>query len=116
MSEQNPNPNIIHGGPLNDLPPINRFITGHDQDGKSVILKRDTPPWAHYSSGQTGYKVLYTTDTFPVDFHDDKDVKKHQDLMGTGRLGLVSPGGLVFRVVDFSPGYSGGIHRTQSLD
>ena len=52
----------------------------------------------------------------PADLNQDEDLKTHENTMASGKLGLVNPKGTVIRCVDFKPGYSCAMHRTQSLD
>jgi quercetin dioxygenase-like cupin family protein len=46
----------------------------------------------------------------------DEDIRLHQELHDSKRLGLVNPGGTVCRMVDFAPNNIVMTHRTQSLD
>jgi quercetin dioxygenase-like cupin family protein len=62
------------------------------------------------------FTVAYTTSEFPVDLNNDADIKKHEDLKASGKLGLVNPNGTVCRFVDFAPKGPPLMHRTQSLD
>ena len=52
----------------------------------------------------------------PANLTDEADIKQHQETIASGKLGLVNPGGTVCRFVDFAPGNTGMMHRTQSLD
>lgn len=52
----------------------------------------------------------------PVDLNHDVDVKLHQALMSSGKLGVVQPRGTVLRFADFAPNSTGFMHRSQSLD
>ena len=63
-----------------------------------------------------GFAVMYTTSEFPTSLSDDKDIKEHEKVTASGKLGLVNPRGTVCRVVDFGPGHKPLMHRTQSLD
>jgi len=56
------------------------------------------------------------TNTFPASLAENKDVSTHDDIISSGKLGLVHPSGVVCRMVDFAPGYECMMHRTQSLD
>lgn len=47
---------------------------------------------------------------------DERDLVQHDQLLASGTLGLVHPGGTLCRMVDVSPGYLGTWHRTQTLD
>lgn len=62
------------------------------------------------------FSVAYTTSSFPASVNQDADIKAHNDLMSSKKLGLVNPTGTVCRIVDFAPGYQCVMHRTQSLD
>lgn len=62
------------------------------------------------------FNVIYTTSQFPADLNNDKDIKTHDQVTSSGKLGLVNPNGTVCRVVDFAPGYECMMHRTQSID
>lgn len=99
-----------------DLPEIHRFVTGHDSSGKAIAVVKDVPRWAHYAKKSRAYNVLYTTQKFPADMSDDQDVQAHEELLKSGSLGLVVPGGTVLRIVDFAPNVPAAMHRTQSLD
>jgi len=59
--------------------------------------------------------VAYTT-SFPPDLNSNADVSAHDAKVASGKLGLVSGGGTVLRYVDFGPGYTCMMHRTQSVD
>ena len=98
------------------LPEIHRFVTGHNTDGKAIATVQDVPVWTHLGNKTRGYNVLYTTQEFPAVLDDDKDIKAHDELLQSGKLGLVTPNGTVLRIVDFAPGKPAAMHRTQSLD
>ena len=63
-----------------------------------------------------GFNVVYTTAHFPASLNEDADIKAHDALTASGKLGLVNSGGTVCRIVDFAPGFECMMHRTQSLD
>jgi len=60
--------------------------------------------------------VLFSTSESPAHLNEDKDVTTHDNLIGGGMLGLVNANGIVLQIVNFGPGLSGRMHRTQSLD
>lgn len=63
------------------------------------------------------YNVVYTTDAFPLDMNSNEDMKAHESLVASYRLGLVNPGGTVCRCVDFCPQNDDPLmYCTQSLD
>lgn len=108
---------LVNGPRLcTDLPEIHRFVTGHDASGKAITIVNDVPQWTHYANESRAYNVLYTTQKFPAEMSDNADVRQHEEIMKTGNLGLVIPGGTVLRVVDFAPNLPAAMHRTQSLD
>lgn len=104
------------GRPISDLRSIQRVITTHTQDGKATALSVDSPPWQSVNNGQSGFSVAYTTSEFPVSMTEEMDVRQHENLMASQKLGLVNPHGTVCRFVDFKPGRDVMMHRTRSLD
>jgi Cupin domain len=101
------------------LPGLTNIITGHDPStGKSIIQEERPAQWEDPFNNKTmTSNAVYTTSNFPPDLNDDADLNTHNQLLSApGKLGLVSPGGTVCRIVDFCPGNGGLMHRTQSLD
>jgi hypothetical protein len=101
-----------------NLPGPTAYLTGHnDRTGKAIIHSRRSVEWHKYDDFKLGMGVAYTTE-FPPDLNNDSDVKAHESKMEAsgGKLGLVSGGGTVLRYVDFAPGYTCMMHRTQSVD
>jgi quercetin dioxygenase-like cupin family protein len=88
---------------------LRRVVTGHDADGRAVVkideLTKNPP------SGRPGRSacVVWTTEGFPVDNTGDEDG-------GTRQVGTTLNNGTVFRVVEFMPGVSPRVHRTDSID
>ncbi|KAL9127417.1 MAG: hypothetical protein Q9217_003713 [Psora testacea] len=98
------------------LPGVQRHITGHDESGKSIIESSTPGHWTSLFDDTMAFNVVYSTSEMPVSLNDRKDIKTHEDLMSSGKLGLVQPNGTVCRIVDFGPGAEPLVHRTQSLD
>jgi hypothetical protein len=99
------------------LPGLQRFITGHDPStGKSVMQNAQIAPWQFFDDNKMGFNAIYTTSETPTDLNADADITKHDQVMASGSLGLVNPGGTVCRIVDVAPGYTSLMHRTQSID
>lgn len=112
MSHRKPTNNQLS----QDLPGPTAYLTGHDQNtGKAIVHSRRPVDWQKYDDDNLAMSVAYTT-SFPADLNDDKDVTTHEEKVKTGKLGLVSGGGTVLRYVDFAPGYTCMMHRTQSVD
>lgn len=88
---------------------LRRIVTGHDENGRAVVkideISRNLP------SGRPGRSacVVWTTESFPVDNTSDEDGGKRQ-------VGTTLKNGTVFRVVEFAPGVSPRVHRTDSID
>ncbi|KAL8397247.1 hypothetical protein RB594_004098 [Gaeumannomyces avenae] len=102
-----------------DLPGPTTYLTGHDAAGKAVVHSRRPVKWTAYDSDQVAMSVAYTTSSFPPDLNGDADVAAHDATLGpdgTSTHGLVRSSGTVLRFVDFAPGNSCMMHRTQSLD
>lgn len=100
-----------------DLPGVITYLTGHDAaTGKAIVRDERPGSWSSLDNQEMAFNVIYTTSTFPPSVNDDVDVKAHDDLLSSNKLGLVNPGGTVCRMVDFAPGYQCLMHRTQSLD
>lgn len=88
---------------------LRRVITGHDANGRAVVKIDEitqNPP-----SGRPGRSacVVWTTESFPVDNTNETDGGKRQ-------VGTTLQNGTVFRVVEFMPGVSPRVHRTDSID
>jgi quercetin dioxygenase-like cupin family protein len=103
-------------GQLSSLPGITRYVTGHDSAGKAIVQTENPADWSSFENNSMAFTVAYTTSEFPVDLNNDADIKKHEDLKASGKLGLVNPNGTVCRFVDFAPKGPPLMHRTQSLD
>ena len=88
---------------------LRRIVTGHDPNGHAVVkideISRNLP------SGRTGRStcVVWTTEGFPVNNTGDDEGGKRQ-------VGTKLKNGTVFRVVEFLPGVSPRVHRTDSID
>ncbi|KAG9549831.1 hypothetical protein KCU86_g16833, partial [Aureobasidium melanogenum] len=100
-----------------ELPPYQRLITAHNEDGKAVFAKIDeTGPWdGSINGGTVGFSLGYTTSTTPVDMTDDKDIAQYKEYL-VSPPGLVNKQGSVLRLVDCPPGSTSPMHRTVSLD
>ena len=104
-------------GQVSNLPGLTSYLTGHDRiTGKAIIEEKRPGKWSSYDDKLMGFNVIYTTSEFPASLNDNIDIKKHDLLMQTGKLGLVNGNGTVCRIVDFAPGFECIMHRTQSLD
>jgi len=106
-----------HGQLSTNLPGVTTFLTGHDAaTGKAIVHAERPGSWTSLDKNEMAFNVVFTTSQFPASVNDDADIKTHDALLSSKKLGLVNPGGTVCRMVDFSPGYTCLMHRTQSLD
>ena len=88
---------------------VRRVVTGHDGSGRAVVKIDEVAK--NVISGRPGASscVIWTTDAIPADNSGDADASAK-------KVGTTLPGGTVFRVVEFSPGVSARVHRTDSID
>ncbi|KAJ6124540.1 hypothetical protein N7471_011857 [Penicillium samsonianum] len=100
---------------VSPLPAVTRHITGHNESGKAVIHSSTPAEWKSLGESKMAFNVVYTNQ-FNPDLNDDADIKTHETLTQSDKLGLVNPGGSVCRIVDFAPNNPVVVHRTQSLD
>ncbi|WP_375386813.1 cupin domain-containing protein [uncultured Amnibacterium sp.] len=89
--------------------PVRRVVTGHDADGRAVVVADDLIEGVPNPTGSTFLTLLWTSLGSPVDNDDATDGRDRE-------AGLTLPGGSVLRFVDLLPGRSGPMHRTSSLD
>jgi quercetin dioxygenase-like cupin family protein len=91
------------------LPPVQRVVTGHDENGRAVFKSEDLTPTRLVPSGDASFLLMWTTATVPADNNDEID-GRHRD------EGLTLNGGSVIRIVDMLPGKQSPMHRTNSID
>ena len=86
-----------------------RVVTGHDANGRAVVKIDEISK--NLTSGRPGATacVVWTTEAFPVDNTGDVDQSLRQ-------VGTTLNNGTVFRVVEFAPGVTPRVHRTDSVD
>lgn len=102
---------------ISPLPQPVRYVTTHDDaTGKAIVQSAEPAQWSALDNNEMGFSVPFTTSQWPISMANDTDIKQHDQLMDSGKLGLVNPGGSVCRIVDFAPGGQPLMHRTVSLD
>ena len=96
-----------------DYPPIRRVVTGHDaQEVAKVIMDGAATNWKSSSPG-TVSTLIWSTDTTPADIAVGETIED----LGGRVLGTAPPAnGTRFAVIDFPPGNSGRMHRTETID
>jgi len=88
---------------------VRRIVTGHDASGRAVVkIDEITNNVSSRRPGQSAC-VIWTTDESPADNTGDDD--------GSARaVGTTLANGTVFRIVEYAPGVSPRMHRTDSID
>ena len=87
---------------------VRRVVTGHDADGRAVVMIDDVRA---PQSNRPGHEavVVWTAQGNPVDNSGDEDASLRQ-------VGSTLPDGSVFRVIEYGPGVAARNHRTSSID
>jgi len=100
----------------NGLPPVHRFVTDHNDQGKAIFSNDVAEPlsWQELPDGAR-FSLGYATNKFPVDLAAGADVSAYQHYQ-QNLPGITIPGGTVLRIVDMLPGALSPMHRTVSLD
>ncbi len=83
---------------MTDTPKIRRVVTGHDSDGKSIIIEDGPSPSIRTVPERPGYIVnnIWATGAAPSDVDAPDGIADH--------VGVSPPaGGTVIRVIDFPP-------------
>jgi quercetin dioxygenase-like cupin family protein len=88
---------------------VRRVVTGHDGSGRAVVKIDEVSKNVVSNRPGASASVIWTTDTFPADNSGDADTSAK-------KVATTLPGGTVFRVIEFSPGVSPRVHRTDSID
>lgn len=87
---------------------IRRVVTGHDPQGRSVVLS-DAPVARVPATPGASFFWLWRTVATPVDNDDPAD-------RAADPPALTQPGGSVLVFADLAPGARSPLHRTTSLD
>ena len=96
-----------------DHPPIRRVVTGHDGNNVAKVLIDSAATNHKSSSPGTVSTLIWTTDAAPADIAVGAKIEDY----GARILGTAPPPkGTRFTVIDFPPGNSGRMHRTETID
>ena len=96
-----------------DHPPIRRVVTGHDGNNVAKVLIDSAATNHKSSSPGTVSTLIWTTDAAPADIAVGDKIEDY----GARILGTAPPPkGTRFTVIDFPPGNSGRMHRTETID
>ncbi|PCJ39811.1 MAG: cupin [SAR86 cluster bacterium] len=91
------------------ISPIRRVVTGHNEQGKSLIQSDDEFTPDLNSNGDAAFSLLWTTAEVPADNNDNTDGRDRD-------AGITLYQGSVIRVVDMMPGGESPMHRSNSID
>lgn len=88
---------------------IRRVVTGHDGEGKAVILSDARVGLPPIPGIDAHGAVAWTTEAVPADNVGDMEG-------GARDAGATIRSGSVFRITDFGPRFESPMHRTHSID
>jgi len=91
--------------PLN----IRRVVTGHDENGKAVVLIDETCRNIVSRRERHHSCVVWSTASFPVNNSGSEDESARP-------VGAPPPDGTVFRIIEYGPGVAPRNHRTSTID
>ena len=69
-----------------------------------LLSSQPDQPWQAFQNKLMGFNIIYTTLDFPASLDGNKDLATHDQLLASGKLGLVNLHRRVYRMVDFAPG------------
>ncbi len=90
---------------------MRRIVTGWGDTGEPVVLVDDEPPQLVSTEQANAWEVWICDDT-PPDLRDPEDAAQRRPWS----LEPPKPRGTAFRLIEFHPGGSSGMHSTDTLD
>jgi len=92
------------------LPPLRRIVTTHDPAGRATIMMDGLAPRREYRARGNVSTLVWGSDETPAEMWTAEDVGlRDNEIEPTQR-------GSWFRVIDYPPGMTGRMHRTDSVD
>ena len=88
---------------------IRRVVTGHDKNGRAIVMIDEIAKNVTSSRPGQAATVVWTTDKLPADNDGSNDASVRN-------VSTSESNGSVFRVVEYGPGVSPRMHRTDSID
>jgi quercetin dioxygenase-like cupin family protein len=96
-----------------DYPSIRRLVTGHGTNQVAKVIMDGAATNSKSSSPGTVSTLIWSTDATPADISVGEAIED----CGARVLGTAPPAnGTRFAVIDFPPGNSGRMHRTETID
>jgi quercetin dioxygenase-like cupin family protein len=88
---------------------VRRVVTGHDPTGRAIVKIDEVS--TNVFTGRPGATAcnVWTTEGFPATNDSDADD-------GLRKVGTTLANGTIFRVIEFAPGVTRRLHRTDSID
>ena len=96
-----------------EYPPIRRVVTGHDGSNVAKALIDSPASNAKFPAPGTVSTLIWSTDKCPADISAGTDFED----MGARIMGTAPPAnGTRFAIIDFPPGNTAHMHRTETID
>ncbi|MBI1203277.1 MAG: cupin domain-containing protein [Rhodopseudomonas sp.] len=96
-----------------EYPPIRRVVTGHDAANVAKALIDGPASNAKFPSPGTVSTLIWATDKCPAGIEIGTDIED----MGARIMGTAPPAmGTRFAIIDFPPGNTPHLHRTETID
>jgi len=89
---------------------IRRVVTGHDEDGKAVVVFDDESKYQSSRRPNMMRQLIWNTNELPIKIDENGEDNGSRD------IGTTIPGGSVCRVIEYLPGVTPRNHRTDSID
>ncbi len=95
------------------FPPLRRIVTGHDKNNVARVIMDGAPTNARHGAAGNVSTLIWCSDRTPADISVGLDIED----MGARKLGTSPPpNGARVTVIDFPPGNSPAMHRTETID
>jgi quercetin dioxygenase-like cupin family protein len=88
---------------------VRRVVTGHDSDGKARVIIDGLATNTTTLRQGANAALVWTTEGLPISNEGDADKSQRH-------IGTTIEEGTVFRVIDYAPGVTPRMHRTESID
>lgn len=88
---------------------VRRVVTGHDASGRARVIIDETATQVSTLRQGANAALVWTTEGHPISNTGEEDG-------ATRKVATAHPNGTVFRVIDYAPGVTPRMHRTESID
>lgn len=107
-----------HVDSVTTLPPIQRYITSHNAEGKSIYVESPPQKYVPYP-GAGGYSRSYSVIGAPAQLEGETDIKAYlatDTPVSWTNPAITTEGTSTLLVVDLMPGGASLMHQTVSID